>query len=86
MSHEVIALDNATKVVFKQNMLDGDASFTQTYVVAPNGTIQVENDFKALKGKAKIDARKNYKFKKNEHPNIYKFGNEFVIPKKKQTA
>ncbi len=81
VSHDVVELDNAVKIVFNQNMLEGDASFTQTYVVYANGTIQVENDFKTLKGKGKINARKKDKFKKNEHSNIYKFGNEFVLPK-----
>lgn len=79
-THKVIELDNVIKIIFNQNMLDGDASFTQSYTIAPNGTIEVENDFKALKGKSNIDANKKNKLKENEHSNIYKFGNEFVLP------
>lgn len=63
-------------------MLKGDASFTQSYSINADGIIKVENDFKTLKGKSKIGLKGHKaKLKNNEHSNIYKFGNEFVIPK-----
>ncbi|GGZ87634.1 glycoside hydrolase family 2 TIM barrel-domain containing protein [Algibacter mikhailovii] len=71
--------EHNVKLTFIQEMLNGDALFTQTYLVASNGVIKVENDFKALKGKANIGARMQNKLKKNEHANIYKFGNEFEL-------
>lgn len=82
VSHKIIELDNSVKIVFNQKMLKGDASFTQSYSINADGIIKVENDFKTLKGKSKIGLKGHKaKLKNNEHSNIYKFGNEFVIPK-----
>tara|TARA_R110002049_G_scaffold45604_2_gene132936 strand:+ start:50433 stop:53609 length:3177 start_codon:yes stop_codon:yes gene_type:complete len=81
ISHKIIEDEAYIAIEFYQKMLQCDASFKQTYTIYGNGAIKVDNDFKALKGKSKIDARRQYKFKQNEHPNLYKFGNEFVIQK-----
>ena len=82
VSHKIIELDNSVKIVFNQKMLKGDAFFIQSYIINADGIIKVENDFKTLKGKSKIGLKGHKaKLKNNEHSNIYKFGNEFVIPK-----
>ena len=51
---------------FQKNLFDGDAKYIQTISINGNGIIDVQNEFKALKGK---------------HTDFFKFGNEFVLPK-----
>ena len=57
--------DNSLSIVFTKQLFKGDAVFTQTYQINGNGTIKVSNDLNAIKG---------------DHSNIFKFGNEFVLP------
>ena len=71
---------DSIKIQFNQDMLNGDAKFIQSYTIFPNGVVKVENDFKALQGKSNIGLRgRKKKLKKDEHSNMYKFGNEFVL-------
>lgn len=81
ISHKIEKLKNQYKITFNQKMLNGDGNFTQTYTVNSNGVLKIENDFKVLKGKSNIGISGiNAKLKENEHSNMYKFGNEFVMP------
>jgi len=81
ISHTLTKSIENIQIVFNQEMLNTDAKFVQSYTIFPSGIVKIENDFKALKGKSNISARGNKgKIKKNEHSNIYKFGNEFVLP------
>lgn len=52
-------------VQFTKDIFNGDATYTQTYIVDGNGVIQVRNDFKKIKG---------------EHTDMFKFGNEMILP------
>jgi len=56
-----------TKIVitFIKNLLEGDAIYTQTFEINGDGVIQVSNNLNALKG---------------EHNNLFKFGNELILP------
>ncbi len=51
---------------FQKKLFDNDALYTVTYAVNGNGIIEIQNEFKALKG---------------EHSDFFKFGNEFVLSK-----
>jgi len=53
------------EIIFTKNIFDGDAVYTQTFVIDGNGTLKVTNDFNAIKG---------------NHKSFYKFGNELVLP------
>jgi beta-galactosidase len=57
-------------IEFKRAIFNGDAAYTQTYSIDGNGAIKITNDFNAIKGK---------------HSNMYKFGNEIVLPETYKT-
>ena len=57
-------------ITTKRLFFEGDAEYTQTYTINGDGVIKITNDFNALKG---------------EHSNIYKFGNEMVLPQTYKT-
>ena len=57
-------------IEFKRNIFKGDAVYTQTYTIDGNGSLKITNDFKAIKGK---------------HTNMFKFGNELVLPETYKT-
>ncbi|ETN95340.1 glycoside hydrolase family 2 TIM barrel-domain containing protein [Zhouia amylolytica] len=48
-----------------KDIFNGDASYTQTFVINGDGVLEVINDFKKVKG---------------THSNMFKFGNEIVLP------
>lgn len=85
ISHKIIDnKDGNVSVIFNQEIFNGDAKFIQTYHINANGSVKVENDFKAINGKnlKNINLRGfNVKLKKGEYSNMYKFGNEFVLNK-----
>lgn len=56
---------STVEITFTRDLFDGDAKLTETFMVDGNGAIKVTNDLKAIKGK---------------HPNLYKFGNNLVLP------
>ncbi|MFS4417447.1 glycoside hydrolase family 2 TIM barrel-domain containing protein [Maribacter sp. 2307ULW6-5] len=56
---------------FKWILFDGDAEYIQRYTVRPDASIVVTNQLRALKG---------------EHPNMFKFGNEMVLPETYRTV
>ena len=58
-------------IEFKRAVFNGDAEFKQTYIIDGNGAIKITNDFNAIKGK---------------HSNMFKFGNEFVLPETYKTV
>ncbi len=62
--------NNSLSIKTKRIFFDGDAEYVQTYTIDGNGAIKITNDFKAIKGK---------------HSNIYKFGNELVLPETYKT-
>ncbi|MCG9972553.1 glycoside hydrolase family 2 TIM barrel-domain containing protein [Christiangramia crocea] len=90
VSYEIIQQENGSiKITFQQDLLKGDAHLTQTYHISGDGIIHINNDFKALKGMdpKNIDLNgKKEKLKKGTHSNIYKFGNEFVLPKEFESS
>lgn len=88
-THTISKQENGTvKLFFHQDLLGGDASFEQTYLISSEGIVKVTNDFKALKGRPnKFINKLKDTLKEGEHANMYKFGNEFVLTKDfKQTA
>ncbi len=60
----------AIEIVFTRAVFGGDAVYTQIFNIDGNGVVKVTNDFNAIKG---------------EHSNIFKFGNELVLPKAYKT-
>lgn len=90
VTSEVIKEENGSVTLnFKQNLLNGDAKLLQTYHIYSNGAVQLINDFKALKGinpKNILLSGHKAKLPKGTHSNIYKFGNEFILPKDYQIA
>ena len=58
-------------ITFKRAVFNGDATYTQTYTIDGNGTLKITNAFNAIKGK---------------HPNMFKFGNELVLPETYKTV
>ncbi|MBL4745451.1 MAG: DUF4981 domain-containing protein [Flavobacteriaceae bacterium] len=56
---------NSLTIQCTKRLFKGDAIYTQTYLIHGDGTIRVSNDLNALKG---------------THNNLFKFGNEFVLP------
>jgi beta-galactosidase len=75
--------NGAVKIQFKQNLLNGDAVFTQTYTISADGIILINNDLNVLKGKDEnnilVSSGHKNKITEGGHSNIYKFGNEFVL-------
>ncbi|GAA3577611.1 glycoside hydrolase family 2 TIM barrel-domain containing protein [Snuella lapsa] len=66
LTHHVERLsDSEVSVAFIKEIFGGDATYTQTFLIDGNGVMQVTNDFNAIKG---------------EHTNLFKFGNEMVLP------
>lgn len=57
-------------ITTKRIFFEGDAEYTQTYTIHGDGIIKITNDFNAIKG---------------EHSNVYKFGNEMVLPQTYKT-
>ena len=57
--------DESLTIDFKKQLFNGDAVYTQTYLINGDGAIKVTNHLNAIKG---------------EHSNFFKFGNEFVLP------
>ncbi|WP_242083145.1 glycoside hydrolase family 2 TIM barrel-domain containing protein [Aestuariivivens sediminis] len=57
-----------TKIVISclKELFGGDAIFSQVYTIYGDGTIQISNNFEALKG---------------DHANMFKFGNEWILSK-----
>ena len=53
------------EISFEKSLFEGDAIYTQSYLVDGNGIIKVTNDFNVIKG---------------NHSDFYKFGNEMVLP------
>ncbi|UNY97964.1 DUF4981 domain-containing protein [Zhouia spongiae] len=49
-----------------KDIFDGDATYTQTFEISAGGIIKVTNDFKKVRG---------------NHTNMFKFGNEMILPK-----
>lgn len=83
IKHDIATQKNGSVLVnFYQDVLKGDATFTQTYHITSDGAVKVTNDFKAIKGKNRkaitVSGGKG-KLPKGSHSNIYKFGNEFVL-------
>lgn len=62
--------NNSLTITTKRTFFDGDATYTQTYTIDGDGVIKITNDFNAIKG---------------EHSNIYKFGNELILPETYKT-
>lgn len=88
-THSIRKEDNgAIKLLFNQNLLNGDAAFAQVYMIFPDGKVRITNDFKAINGKPNKFIKKSKEtLKEGEHSNMYKFGNEFVLSKEfKQTS
>lgn len=54
------------QIKFEKNIVDGDASHQQTFTIYGDGSIKVDNEFTALKGK---------------HPLLLRAGNDLVINK-----
>lgn len=52
-------------VTVERSLLNGDATYTQTFLIDGNGAIQVQNNFHVNKGK---------------HPMLFKFGNQMLLP------
>lgn len=52
-------------VTVERTLLNGDASFTQTFYVDGGGALKVDNDFKVSKG---------------DYPMLFKFGNHLKLP------
>ncbi len=74
--------DGSVMIEFVQQMLKGDAIFTQQYLVTSRGAVQISNDFKAINGqhdKNILQSGFKAKLTKGGHSNIYKFGNEFEL-------
>lgn len=57
---------SSIELTFTKEILNGDASIEQVYTISGDGTIKIVNNFKAIKG---------------EYSNLFKFGNEMVLPK-----
>ncbi len=57
-------------ITTKRILFDGDAEYTQTYNINGDGVIKITNDFNAIKG---------------DHSNLFKFGNEMVLPQTYKT-
>lgn len=53
------------EISFTKDLFEGDAILTQTFLVNGNGAVKVTNDLKAIKG---------------EHSDLFKFGNNLVLP------
>ncbi len=53
------------EIKFTRSLFGGDAVYTQIFTVDGSGAVKVTNDLKKIKGK---------------HSNIFKFGNEMVLP------
>ena len=53
-------------VTVENTLLNGDASFTQTFYVDGDGALKIDNNFKVTKG---------------DHPMLFKFGNHIKLPK-----
>lgn len=62
-------IDNLSKnkvtITFTKSLFKGDAIYTQSFIIDGNAVVEVNNNFEAIKG---------------EHSNIFKFGNEMVLP------
>lgn len=58
------------EITFTRSIFEGDAIYKQSFLIDGNGVLKIINDFNAIKG---------------EHSNIFKFGNELVLPKSYQT-
>jgi beta-galactosidase len=58
------------QITFTRSLFEGDAIYTQTFTVDGSGAVEVSNDLKALKGK---------------HSDLFKFGNEMVLPQSFKT-
>ena len=56
---------NELSITFSKEILHGDAIYTQIFEINGDGIIKVTNDLNAVKGK---------------HKNMFKFGNEWVLP------
>ena len=54
------------EISFIKDLFEGDARYTQKFTVYGNGVIRVDNKFEAIKG---------------DHSNMFKFGNEMILPK-----
>ena len=67
-----ITVISKTKVsiVFSKELFNGDAIYTQSFIIDGNGVLEIKNDLKVVKG---------------EHPGLFKFGNEMVLSEKYQT-
>ncbi|MEN8186840.1 MAG: glycoside hydrolase family 2 TIM barrel-domain containing protein [Bacteroidota bacterium] len=61
---------NEIVITFSKDIFKGDAVYTQSFNIYGNGSVKVTNDFKALKGK---------------HSNLFKFGNELILPESYKT-
>ena len=56
---------NMISITFSKTIFEDDAYYTQTFSIDGNGTLKVTNDFNVIKG---------------EHTNLFKFGNELILP------
>ncbi len=56
---------NELSITFLKEILNGDAIYTQVFIINGDGIIKVSNDLNATKGK---------------HKNLFKFGNELILP------
>lgn len=62
--------NGAYEVKVNYELLNGDATFTETTTIFDNGVLKIDNDFKAVKGK---------------HDMILRMGNDLVLPKSLNT-
>ena len=68
-------------VTFVHRLLDGDATFTQSFAVDAGGTIRVSNALNTLKGEAPPNLNRRYNIVPDgSHANLYRFGNRFMLP------
>ncbi len=57
-------------VTFSKQIFGGDAVYNQIFIINGNAALNVTNDFKAIKG---------------VHKNLFKFGNELILPESYKT-
>lgn len=71
---------NRVMLEFTHQLLTGDAEFMQTYSFTPDGTVDVKNVLRALRGTAVPDVNRwTRELTQGEHTNLYRFGNDFTL-------
>lgn len=71
---------NRVRLAFTHTLLGGDAEWVQTYTVTPDGAIEIDNELRAIHGKAMPNiTRWSRALVDGEYPNMYRFGNDFTL-------